>query len=414
MTDAETMLRAFRDRPQGHALPRAFYRDEDFHRLDVELLFHKDWIFVGHDCEVANSGDFFTVQLGDYPLIIARDRDGKLHAHHNTCRHRGSRLCDVERGSVKRFVCPYHQWTYDPDGSLIRVRAMEQDGFDRSAFSLKPAHIESVGGYIFASVAETPPDFAPLRDMVAPYFAPFDLKNAKVAREDRIIEEGNWKLVLENNRECYHCAGSHPELCRTFPEAPSFMRTTNNQGEGIIETFWKEVEAAGLPSRFRIADSGQYRVSRIPLMDHARSYTMSGRPAVAKPIAPLPEREIGSLMFFHFPSSWNHFLCDMVISFRVLPLGPRKTEVVTKWLVNKDAVEGVDFDMRTMTEVWVATNAEDAVLVERNQRGIDSPAYEPGPYSLEYEDGVIQFIDWYAATMTSRLGGGAGRLKSVA
>jgi Rieske 2Fe-2S family protein len=250
--------------------------------------------------------------------------------------------------------------------------------------------------------------------MVSPYFAPFDVANAKVAREDRIVEDGNWKLVLENNRECYHCAGSHPELCRTFPEAPSFMRTTNNQGEGVIETFWKEVEAAGLPSRFRIAENGQYRVSRIPLMDHARSYTMNGQAAVRKPIANLPDRELGTLMFFHFPSSWNHFLGDMVISFRVLPIGPRKTEVVTKWLVNKDAVEGVDYDMKTMTEVWVATNAEDAVLVERNQRGIDSPAYQPGPYSLDYEDGVIQFIDWYQAAMTARLGGGAGRLKSVA
>jgi Rieske 2Fe-2S family protein len=98
----------------------------------------------------------------------------------------------------------------------------------------------------------------------------------------------------------------------------------------------------------------------------------------------------------------------------VLPLGPLRTEVVSKWLVNKDAVEGIDYDLKTMTEVWVATNREDAELVERNQRGINSPAYEPGPYSLDYEDGVIQFIDWYARLMTSRLGGGAERLKSVA
>jgi Rieske 2Fe-2S family protein len=192
------------------------------------------------------------------------------------------------------------------------------------------------------------------------------------------------------------------------------MRTTNNQGEGVIEQFWKTVEAEGLPSRFQIAESGQYRVSRIPLMDHARSYTMSGAPAVSKRMGNVPDRELGTLMFFHFPSTWNHFLGDMVISFRVLPLGPLRTEVVSKWLVHKDAVEGIDYDLKTMTEVWVATNREDAELVERNQRGINSPAYEPGPYSLDYEDGVIQFIDWYARLMGERLGGGAGRLKSVA
>jgi Rieske 2Fe-2S family protein len=414
MNAAENFLRALRDRREGFALARDFYTSPDFYRVELDNLFHREWIFAGHDCEVAKPGDYFTLVIGDYPLIVTRDKDGRLHAHHNTCRHRGSQLCDAPRGSVKRFVCPYHQWTYDPDGSLIRAKAMGQENFDTGALGLKPAHIESVGGYIFVSVAENPPDFRPLRDMVESYFQPFDLMNAKVAHEDRIIEEGNWKLVLENNRECYHCAGSHPELCRTFPEAPSFMRTTNNQGEGVIEQFWKAVEAEGLPSRFRIAENGQYRVSRIPLMDHARSYTMSGAPAVSKRMGNVPDRELGTLMFFHFPSTWNHLLGDMVISFRVLPLGPLRTEVVSKWLVNKDAVEGVDYDLKTMTEVWVATNREDAELVERNQRGINSPAYEPGPYSLDYEDGVIQFIDWYARLMSERLGGGAGRLKSVA
>jgi Rieske 2Fe-2S family protein len=414
MNAAENFLRALRDRREGFALARDFYTSPDFHRVELDNLFHQDWIFAGHDCEVAKPGDYFTMTIGDYPLIVTRDREGRLHAHHNTCRHRGSQLCDAPRGSVKRFVCPYHQWTYDPDGTLIRAKAMGQDNFDTKALGLRPAHIESVGGYVFVSVAENPPAFQPLRDMVESYFQPFDLTNAKVAHEDRIIEEGNWKLVLENNRECYHCAGSHPELCRTFPEAPSFMRTTNNQGEGVIEQFWKAVEAEGLPSRFRIAESGQYRVSRIPLMDHARSYTMSGAPAIARRMGNVPDRELGTLMFFHFPSTWNHFLGDMVISFRVLPLGPQKTELVTKWLVHKEAVEGIDYDLKTMTEVWVATNREDAELVARNQRGINSPAYEPGPYSLDYEDGVIQFIDWYARLMGERLGGGAGRLKSVA
>jgi Rieske 2Fe-2S family protein len=169
-----------------------------------------------------------------------------------------------------------------------------------------------------------------------------------------------------------------------------------------------------MPSRFQIADSGQFRVSRIPLMNHAHSYTLSGRRAVTKLLGTVPDRELGTLMFFHFPSTWNHFLGDSCISFRVLPIAPKRTEVTTRWLVNRDAVEGVDYDLNTLTEVWVATNNEDRALVERNQRGIDSPAYEPGPYSIEYEDGVLQFIDWYTGTMTARLGGGAAQLRSVA
>jgi Rieske 2Fe-2S family protein len=412
-TDA--MLHELAHRKKGFALPGPFYKDAEFYQLDLDHIFHREWIFAGHDCEIPKAGDYFTLQVGQYPLIVARGNDGKIYAHHNTCRHRGFKVCDAAHGSAKRFVCPYHQWTYDPDGRLIRARAMEQDDFDAGEFGLKPAHVNSAGGYIFVCVAKEAPDFTPFREMVTPYFAPFDVANAKVAFESTIIEEGNWKLVLENNRECYHCAGSHPELCRTFPEAPSFMRTTNTQGEGIIEKFWNAREAEGLPSRFKIADNGQYRVSRIPLMDDGRSFTMNGRPAVKKLVGHVPQHgDLGTLMFFHFPSSWNHFLADMVISFRVLPIGPKQTAVTTKWMVNKDAVEGVDYDLKTLTEVWVATNDQDRTLVERNQRGIDSPAYQPGPYSLDYEDGVIQFVDWYTTTMTNRLTGGAGHLRSVA
>jgi Rieske 2Fe-2S family protein len=414
MTPAETMLHQLATRRQGHALPGAFYREESFYDLDIEYLFHKEWIFAGHDCEVAKPGDYFTLQVGRYPLIVARDGNGELRAFHNTCRHRGFKLCDRVHGSVKRFVCPYHQWTYDTDGRLVRTRAMGQEGFDPAEYGLRQAHVASIAGYIFVCVAETAPEFEPLRRMVTPYFAPFDVANAKVAYESSIIEEGNWKLVLENNRECYHCAVSHPELCRTFPEAPAFMRTTNNQGEGVIEQLWSECEADGMPSRFQIADNGQFRVSRIPLMNHAHSYTMNGQRAVTKLLGTVPDRELGTLMFFHFPSTWNHFLGDSCISFRVLPIAPKRTEVTTRWLVNRDAVEGVDYDLNTLTEVWVATNNEDRALVERNQHGIDSPAYEPGPYSIDYEDGVLQFIDWYTGTMTARLGGGAAQLRSVA
>jgi Rieske 2Fe-2S family protein len=411
---AEAMLHELAHRKQGHALPSPFYKDAGFYQLDLDLIFHREWIFAGHDCEIPKPGDYFTLQVGDYPLIVARGNDGKVYAHHNTCRHRGFKVCDALHGSAKRFVCPYHQWTYDPNGSLIRARSMDEQEFDAKEFGLKPAHVGTAGGYIFVCVANEAPDFAHFREMVTPYFAPFDIANAKVAHESTIIEEGNWKLVLENNRECYHCAGSHPELCRTFPEAPSFMRTTNTQGEGVIEQFWNAREAEGLPSRFRIADNGQYRVSRIPLMDNGQSFTMNGRPAVAKRVGTVPHNDLGTLMFFHFPSTWNHFLGDMVISFRVLPVGPKRTEVTTRWMINKDAVEGVDYDLKTLTEVWVATNNQDRALVERNQRGIDSPAYEPGPYSLDYEDGVLQFIDWYTNTITDRLTGGAGKLKSVA
>jgi phenylpropionate dioxygenase-like ring-hydroxylating dioxygenase large terminal subunit len=109
------------------------------------------------------------------------------------------------------------------------------------------------------------------------------------------------------------------------------------------------------------------------------------------------------LLMYHYPNTWNHFLADHAITFRVLPISPTQTEVTTTWLVPADAVEGVDYDIPTLTEVWMATNDEDRLVVEQNQLGILSPAYEPGPYSTIQEEGVIQFVDWYCDTMSGRL-----------
>jgi Rieske 2Fe-2S family protein len=119
----------------------------------------------------------------------------------------------------------------------------------------------------------------------------------------------------------------------------------------------------------------------------------------------MPFKDAGTLLFFHYPNSWNHFLSDHCVLFRILPISPTETEVVTKWLVHKDAVEGVDYDLKRLSEVWLATNDEDRKVVEENQKGINSPAYEPGPYSRIQESGVIQFVDWYADTLTARLTG---------
>ena len=113
--------------------------------------------------------------------------------------------------------------------------------------------------------------------------------------------------------------------------------------------------------------------------------------------------DAGTLLKFHYPTTWNHFLPDHSITFRVTPIGPQQTEVQTTWLVHKDAVEGKDYDLKELTEVWIATNDEDRRVVEDNQQGINSPAYTPGPYSTIQESGVIQFVDWYCATMADRL-----------
>jgi len=408
------VLRKLKNRREGYSLEQAFYIDPDHYKLDLETIWYRDWLFIGHDCEVPKAGNYFTVQVGDYPVVITRDRTGTVRALHNSCRHRGSRVCTQHKGSSAKLVCPYHQWTYELDGSLLFARHMAED-FDRAQHGLKKVHCETVGGYIFICLADEAPDFVPFRALVEPYIARHRLGETKVAFESTIVEKGNWKLVWENNRECYHCAANHPELCRTYPEAPSATGVQGAKDDPVIAEHWAKCESAGLPSEFRMSSTGQFRAARMPLIQDAESYTMSGARAVSRPLSgDVLESGIGTLLLFHYPTTWNHVLVDHAVTFRVLPLGPELTQVTTKWLVNKDAVEGVDYRLDELTHVWTETNDQDRRIVEENAFGIRSPAYQPGPYSLEDEGGVMQFVEWYANFMVERLDGVKKPLVKVA
>jgi Rieske 2Fe-2S family protein len=399
----EEMLSRLRARKPATALERDFYVSPDDYQIDLEEIWYRDWLFAGHDCELVKTGDYLTLQIGEYPVIIVRDREGGLRAYHNSCRHRGSRICSAEHGNSPRLVCPYHQWTYALDGRLLAARDMGPE-FDKTLYGLKPVHVAAVGGYIFVCVAAVAPDFEPVRKHLEPYFAPHNLKDTKVAFEITIVENANWKLVWENNRECYHCAGNHPELIITFPEDPTITGVDGGFSNPHIAAKWAHWESIGLPSKFDISADGQYRTARYPLNPGMTCYTMDGQAAVKRPLTDgITEPDIGSLLLFHFPTTWNHVMADHATTFRLLPLSPTTTQLTTKWLVHKDAVEGVDYDVKRLTEVWMATNDEDRRVCQENQIGVNSPAYSPAPYSTIHEAGVTQFVDWYATHLEERL-----------
>lgn len=400
-SDVQALIAA---RRPDHALPREFYTDADIFRLDLERIFYRSWLFAVPACEIPKAGNYVTYKVGLYSVIIVRGSDGVIRAFHNSCRHRGSTLCREAKGSKTRIVCPYHQWTYELDGRLLWARDMGAD-FDPKQHGLAPVHCRDVHGLVYICLADEAPAFDAFVEQAGRYLAPHDLANSKIAFESTIVEKGNWKLVWENNRECYHCAGNHPSLTRTFPEDPRLSGGVG--GAGLSEVLDRHVarcEQIGAPSAFRIDPDGRWRFVRMPLLGQAESYTMDGKVAVARPNSSFPFRDAGTLLCFNYPTTWNHFLSDHAITFRVTPISAMETEVQTRWLVHKDAVEGVDYDLKRLTEVWVNTNAEDRVVVENNQEGILSPAYRPGPYSPVQESGVIQFVDWYLASLGRTLG----------
>jgi Rieske 2Fe-2S family protein len=402
------LLSLLNEQRSGFSLARPFYADPEVFAEDLRAIWQREWIFAASIAEFPKTGSYVTLQLGAYPVVVVRGADGVIRAFHNVCRHRGQRICSKPSGQAAKLVCPYHQWTYDPDGRLLWARDMGTD-FDASKHGLKPVHCTQAAGMVFVCLAEEAPDFAAVRAEADRYAAPHGMADLKVAFQSRIVEEGNWKLVLENNRECYHCAGSHPSLCRTFSDDPDLVGADDSLSSPAGAAHVNRCEEAGLPSRYVIAPNDQWRLVRIPFVGEGVSYTMDG--AAAAPRLPgMPFANAGSLLFFHYPNTWNHFLSDHVLNFRVLPISATQTEVVTTWLVHKDAVEGRDYDLKRLTEVWLATNDEDRRVVEENQIGVSSPAYEPGPYSAKQESGVIQFVDWYVRAMIAAQAPGGARL----
>lgn len=387
-------------REAGHSLERAFYTDPEIYAQDLENIFYREWLFAIPACQLTKAGSYAQLQIGAYNVILVKGSDGEIRAFHNSCRHRGSIICKGREGHVAKLVCPYHQWTYDLDGKLLWARDMGPE-FNPSKHNLHPVHMRELAGLIYICLAETPPDFDSFADAARPYLEVHELQNAKVAYSSSIIEKGNWKLVWENNRECYHCAGTHPALCRSFPLDPAVAGVSaDGSVPERLQAHFDKCEAAGAPSKFYMGGfAGQYRLARMPLQENAVSYTMDGKAATRRNLGRVTVPDAGTLLKFHYPSTWNHFLPDISMTFRVTPIGPQETEVTTYWLVNKDAVEGVDYDLKRLTEVWIATNDEDRQIVEDNQTGINSPAYVPGPYSPIMEDGVDQFVDWYVKTM---------------
>lgn len=386
------------NRQPGYSLEQAFYTDADVFEADMEQIFYREWLFAIAACELPKSGSYITQQVGRYNVVIVRDANGVIRAFHNTCRHRGSILCKSDRGTAPKLVCPYHQWTYELDGKLLWARDMGPE-FDPSAHGLHSVHCRELAGLVYICLANEAPDFDTFAQITHPYIEPHDLSNAKVAFETTIVEKGNWKLVWENNRECYHCGGNHPGLCRSFPEDPTITTPDPEKMSERSVQHQLRMKQQNLPSEFHMGPDYQYRLMRVPLLPGAKSFTMDLQPAVSRHMGRVADDEAGSLLKYHYPSTWNHFLPDHATLFKVNPISPVETEVTTKWLVHKDAVEGVDYSVERLSEVWLATNDEDRRVVEDNQRGINSPIYVPGPYSPVHESGVMDFVEWYLRSL---------------
>lgn len=397
------------DQRPGYSLDQPLYTDVAAYELELERIFRRRWLFVDHVARIPRRGDYILRDIVGESIIILRDHEARVRAFYNVCRHRGSRLCTQSEGHVERLVCPYHAWTYTLDGRLSNARLMQPE-FDPASHGLNACHLRTIEGLIFVNLCDgDPPEFD---EMVAPFLPYLDfhgVAGAKIARREVFTVAGNWKLLVENNLECYHCRNAHPEYCSVAsrgyvlnagggPDSgpPDAVGDYQNK----LTTWQERQEALGHPvgSFVDAATSNHFRASsRAPILDGYLSMTAEGE-AAAPLMGKFRQYDGGRSALAFDPLTLMLLFNDYAIIMNFMPKSEQLSETVLTWLVDPSAREGENYSREQLTWLYDVTLRQDKTIVENNHAGVRSSAYRPGPYSTQ-EGAVVRFHQWYCSQM---------------
>jgi phenylpropionate dioxygenase-like ring-hydroxylating dioxygenase large terminal subunit len=397
---AQEIARLVADHRSGGPLARDFYVAPQVFETDLARIFHRHWLFAGYAFEVAKPGDFLTYRIGSESIIVVRGRDNEIRAFHNVCRHRGSQICKTEHGNSHRLVCPYHRWTYELDGALV-LDTRREFGVDKAQLGLKPVALVDAAGLLFISLAESPPDFSDALATIRRKMKPHAIPRAKIAHQVDYIVKANWKIVFENNRECYHCPPNHKEYNQAAYDVQRDMAlldpTLQPAMDAIVSKANARFRSLGLDEGDAMSTmtGASFRCHRTPVMEGAVTQSMDGKPLSNRLMGDIKEWDSGTLRTTLFPNFWQHTNCDYAAAARLTPISANETHVRGYWLVDGDAVEGRDYTLDRLLPIWDITNKQDWVICEDQQAGVSSKAYTPGPFSLIRERNVAHFEDWY-------------------
>jgi len=379
----------------GWSLPQRFYTDPEIFARDVERIFMREWLLIDHASRIPRPGDYFLFEIAGESIIVVRGKDGQVNAFFNVCRHRGSRVCIEPSGSAPALVCPYHAWSYGLDGKLLSARAMPKD-FAPADHALRRCGVRLVEDLIFICLAENPPPIEPQFQTWERFIRPHGLTRAKIAHRVVWKVKANWKLLVENFLECYHCGPAHPEYCSVMLHTrPASGLARDAEIYNALARDWAErAKAQGTFIARTTLDSEPYCMSdRVPIKENFLTQSRQGRP-----VAPLmgdfaaydggvTAGELEPLNFYIAPN--DYFLVP-----RFTPLTVDTSEMEMIWLVRADAVEGRDYRLEALIWLWKVTTDEDKTLIEENQAGINSRSYQPGRLA-EVERSLMRFITHY-------------------
>ncbi len=406
MTDRHhaLMQRLAADTRVGYSFDQEFYTNDAVFEADMAHVISRKWLLAGHVSRIPNKGDYFLFRVGKEQIIVIRESADSVRAFFNVCRHRGSTICQTESGNLPRLVCPYHAWTFGLDGRLIAARLMPDD-FDKAENSLFACHIRVFHGLIFVNLSEDEPvdfdatfgDFGPILDY-------HGISAARIAHAGSYPTTANWKLVVENFFECYHCVPSHPEFCSMHAQE-SIVAVGAGPSSGPADAvaayapkvkIWED-QARELGRPVGTIDEPPEKSHLRLLMQRMNKPDFASETQDGSAPAPLMGKRTvpdGGRMHLSF-SPFSQIVADdhFAILFQFTPRGALETDVEMIWLVDGRASEA-EVDMDKMTWGYHATTTQDKVITENNQAGIMSSRYRPGRYS-DQEGSVIKFQKWY-------------------
>ena len=383
------------------SLDQRFYKDESIFDLEKNHIFYDSWIFIGHESQIPNKGDYFVYKLLDEEIIVLRNKDNEVKAFFNVCRHRGSRICLEESGNTSRFSCPYHSWTYNLDGKLLAAKSL-REGIDKSTLGLHQCNIASVSGMLLINLSDNPQSLANLQSDLKEPFEMFGFEDLKVAAHKNYPIASNWKLAVENYQECYHCAPAHPEYSLShslkIEDEPGFDEAQEKMMENLESCGLREFEVNKDFSN-KDPNQEQYAYSRYALFDGYMTGSKDGKP-LAPLLGDIKEFNQGCSDFNIGPVSYFLAYCDHIVGYIFTPVSQNQCQCDIYWLVNKDAEEGKDYDKDKLMWLWDVTTYADETIIVNNQKGVNSIKYKSGPYT-DKEQSTRRFIKWYLSELKS-------------
>jgi Rieske 2Fe-2S family protein len=349
-----------------------YYTDPAVFAVEQERIFEASWFCAVRAADLPTAGDFRTVTVGRESVLIARGRDGGLRGFLNVCRHRGARVCLEESGSVRRaFQCPYHAWTYGLDGKLVAAPNLTgMPDIDRGEYGLRGVAVREWLGYAWVCLADTPPSFEEqVIGAVAGRLGDADAveryRTAELALGKRISYDvhANWKLIIENFMECYHCATIHPELTEVLPEFADGFAAQYYVGHGA--EFGEDVTG------FTVDGSAGFGALQGIAQDQDRRYyAITVRPQVFVNLVP-----------------------DHVIVHRMFPMAHDRTVVECDWLYAPEVISSGS-DISRSVELFDRVNRQDFAACERCQPAMSSRAYREGGVLVPSEHHIGEFHAW--------------------